>query len=158
NWNLADAHMRMRPPQWDVAFRHFTAALTVRPRSAALHSNIGCVLVQQDRPAAAIAAFRKALELNPASVQARLNLATQLAGENRHAEAEAELRHLIKLEPTLAEPHRLLGFVLTDNPATWKQAREHFDKALDLDPRCAAAYADRGRLAVQQLNLQEAMK
>lgn len=71
------------------------AALEIYPNEAALHVNLGNVLLHSGKGRPAIKCFRKALECDPACPEALLTLAT-LLGETHHlGEAIAYLEHEI---------------------------------------------------------------
>src|SRR4029453_17141328 len=85
NFYLAQALYLGEPPRWDEAARFYTAALALRPRSAAVYGNLGAALVGKRDLDGALAALDQALLLNPASALTHYNL-----GNARHARGDRE--------------------------------------------------------------------
>jgi tetratricopeptide (TPR) repeat protein len=66
--------------------------MELKPDLVMAHYNLGNVLRDQRRPAAAEAAFRRAIELRPDYAQAHVNLGGSLKDQGRFAEALAAVR------------------------------------------------------------------
>lgn len=65
------------------------------------------------------------------------------------AAGEKAFRSVLELEPELAEAHNNLGYVLRKQGKDhWDEALRHYDRALELDPKLAAALHYRGVLHV----------
>jgi len=87
-------------------------AIEAHPNQAALHVNMGNVLLHSGKARPAVKAFRKALECDPACAEAHLNLATMF-GETHHlGEAIAFIRHEIASKGESAQ--RLASLALAE--------------------------------------------
>lgn len=109
------------------------AAIEVYPNEAALHVNLGNVLLHSGKGRPAIKAFRKALECDPACPEALLTLAT-LLGETHHlGEALAYLEHEIATKGESAQ--RLASLALAQKVKGDNRTAEiTCQKVLDLQP------------------------
>lgn len=108
-------------------------ALEIYPNEAALHVNLGNVLLHSAKGRPAIKSFRKALECDPACPEALLTLAT-LLGETHHlGEALAYLEHEIAAKGESAQ--RLASLALAQKMKGEIQAAEiTCQKVLELQP------------------------
>jgi Flp pilus assembly protein TadD len=79
------------------AIRFLTAAVALRPRSFAAHTNLGPALAKNGQLDEAIAEFRAAIELAPNDHRAHANLGVALTMNGRFEEAVAECRTAIRL-------------------------------------------------------------
>ena len=98
--------------------------------------------------------YRKSLELDPESPSAHYNLAASLARSGEFAEAERHFRVALEKKPN-TQTFTGLGITL------WEQGRPDeaivsLRKAIDADPKNAAAYDHLGTLLIQQGKLEEA--
>ena len=71
------------------------SAIETYPNAAALHVNLGNVLLHTGKARPAVKSFQKALECDPACPEAHLNLAMMLGETHRLAEALAYIEHEI---------------------------------------------------------------
>jgi serine/threonine-protein kinase len=110
NFYLARCYSR---DQQDQAIRYYTAALAIRPRTSAVHNNLGFALSRSGRVDEAIFALREAIRLKPQSVRAHENLANALDVKGRVDEAIAEYREAIRLQPDVSDFHYNLIAALT---------------------------------------------
>jgi len=78
-------------------------AIKVHPGVAALHVNMGVVLLHSCKARPAVKAFRKALECDPACQEAHFNLATLLGETNRLGETLAYIEHEIAVKGESAQ-------------------------------------------------------
>ncbi|HZN33528.1 MAG TPA: tetratricopeptide repeat protein, partial [Pirellulaceae bacterium] len=145
NQNLASAHARTEPPQWDEALRHYTAALALRPRSHMLYTNIGVALNALGQRADALAAWRKALELEPTYAPALSNIGWLFVKDEQYDEAEAALQKAIAKQPDFAIAHRNLA-VLYGKTKRTTEAMASFDEALKFNHSPADVYSARGTI------------
>jgi tetratricopeptide (TPR) repeat protein len=97
------------------------------------HNNLGVVLCDQGKGAAAEAAFRKALELQPDLAMAHNNLGNALRMQGKLREAEAAQRKAIEIKPDYVPAYDALGTTLRDQ-GKLRQAVAAYRKALDLQP------------------------
>lgn len=79
------------------------SAIEIHPDEAALHVNLGNVLLHSGKGRPAIRSFRKALECDPACPEANLTLATLLGETRRLGEALAYLEHEIAVKGESAQ-------------------------------------------------------
>jgi eukaryotic-like serine/threonine-protein kinase len=122
NFELADAQTRGRLsgdvrdllPRPEVAARFLTAAIAIRPQSAAAHNGLGMALQAQGSLAAAADEYLEALRLNPADACAHHNLGGVFRDQRNTAAAEVELREALRLRPDHPEAHMGLGLALRD--------------------------------------------
>ena len=138
------------------ALRFGTAAVAIRPESAAAQNNLGFMLRQRHDLDAAIACFRRAIELDPALVIAQFNLCLGLIDLRQPKEALAAIRKTIDLAPDSALAWIGLGNVLV----TTKQlddASDAFQHAIALEPNNAQAHSGLSNVRRGQGKLQEAL-
>lgn len=141
----------------------FRQALAVTTGSELVHNNYGALLVQQGRPAEAIAQFEAALKVNPRMITARLSLARARLDVGDTRGALDELDRAQQAAPRSAEVRRERGIALarTGRPA---EAVESFRAARTLAPgdrRLPAdvvrALADAGRRDEAEAELRDAL-
>ena len=104
HFEAANANHSSRPPRYEEAIRHYTAALALRPRSVAVLNNLGIALTDQGKLDEAIACYRKAIELDPKYATAHNNLGIVLTDQGKLDEAIACYRKAIELDPKVAAP------------------------------------------------------
>lgn len=78
-------------------------AIEAHPRAAALHVNLGNVLLHTGKARQAVKSFRRALECDAACPEAHMNLATMLGETHRLGEALAFIEHEIALRGESAQ-------------------------------------------------------
>jgi tetratricopeptide (TPR) repeat protein len=127
--------------RWEDAERHFTEALTLRPRSAEAAFGLGVARHQAGRLGDAIKAYRAAIDAGWRYRDAHYNLARALATNGERAPAVAEYRRALELDPRDAEAHSGLGAVLAAENQI-KDAVAHFRSALAIDPDLHSALID----------------
>jgi Flp pilus assembly protein TadD len=121
------------PRRREEAVRYYTAALALRPDSAATHFNLGAVLYQQGKFPEAVAEHQEARRLNPSSPQIRNGLGLALLAQGKLPEASAEFQEALRLNPDFAYAHTNLGFVLKAQ-GQLPEAIAEYRKALRLMP------------------------
>jgi tetratricopeptide (TPR) repeat protein len=118
-----------------------------RPNDAAIHLQLGRVLVAQDKQEKkdeGTAEIQTALKLSPADSDAQRELADLLVQSKKFPEAEAIYRTLISVHPNDAGIHGQLGEVLLKEHK-FPEAQQEFMTTINLKPDFGAAY---GSLAV----------
>lgn len=133
NFAVARYHESSEPPRLEEAVRFYTAALALRPGTAAVHSNLGTVLHRMGRRAEALGAYREAIASEPQFAAAYANLGWALYEEQELGEAETVLRAGIAIRGDWAEPHGSLGLVLLKKGDA-AGAETEFRRALELRP------------------------
>lgn len=129
--DIASLYMELNRP--GDAARHFEAALTLKPQSAAAHFNYGTALVEAGRHEDAIAQYTRALALRPQYGIAHNNLGTALLQLGRVQPALASFREAARIDPNLADAHLNVGLIsraLGDFP----EAISRFRRAIELNP------------------------
>ena len=95
----------------DDAKNEFSRAITLDPKMAAAHLNLGLVLIDSD-PATAAEAFRHAAELQPTESRPRFLAGFCLEHAGKLPEATEQYRAALALSPKDYEAHFALGRVL----------------------------------------------
>lgn len=122
-----------RAGRLDEALALYDQAIAGGERRAGAFTNIGVILRQRKRFAAAAAAHRRALELSPDDAGVLGNLANALKDDGRFDEAIAIKRRVIELAGANAETLHSLGIALRD-AGRLEEADEAFAAALALKP------------------------
>ena len=86
-----------------------TAASEADPNNFAIAGNLGVVLAQQGKYAAAIRQYRRALALNPQAHRLRLNLGIASFKQSHFADAISELERFRQADPNDAQAQELLA-------------------------------------------------
>ncbi len=115
-------------------------AVTLEPKTAAMHNNLGYSLLLGDRKPEAAAAFRQALALEPRSEIARNNLGLALADEPK----DAVLHWQSVSGPAAA--HNNLAAVLIEK-GQYEEARQELGRALGYKRDHSAAWSNLHLLA-----------
>jgi predicted O-linked N-acetylglucosamine transferase (SPINDLY family) len=122
---------------WDQAVRCYEEALSLEPRFAAAHSNLGFALAQMKRFDRAKQHLFAALEIDPSLFNAYYVLGTIAHQVGDAAGAIAHFESAVAVKPDFAEAWHFLGDLLVeqDDRATALQA---YSRALELNPASAA--------------------
>ena len=147
------------------ALRHATAAVAVRPDSAAAHLGFNAILgaghgrFSRDDPLVTVAVSHaeQATELDPGNAIAHFYLANAYKEQGRFEEAVSEFRRAITCDPTVAQFHNGLALVLTELKE-YKEAEELFHETYRLDPTYEGALNNLGILFRNQERLPEAIE
>lgn len=124
------------PPNLSKALEAQRRLVAERPQDAAVHNDLGSLLLLAERTAEAEAAYRRAIELDPDKVSALFNLAQLLQQRNEKREALRLYDHVAELQPNHAWAHYQIGTLYEG----WNQdskAVEHYARAFALDPQLA---------------------
>jgi Tfp pilus assembly protein PilF len=121
------------------AAEHFSAAVQLRPKSAAALSNLGTALEAAGRPNEAAARYAEAVALDPLYAPARVNLGNIGMVQGRIDDAAAQFREAIRLQPENAEAHNNLGRLLFAQ-GRQRDAIAQLTEALRLRPAYVAAH------------------
>jgi tetratricopeptide (TPR) repeat protein len=132
-------------PLLHEAIRFDTAALVLRPRSPAVHNNLGTTLSGLKDLEEAIFHYRKAMELDPRYVPAPYNLGLALKDKKDMAGAIACFKKALELEPNYAQAHCNLGVLLAAQ-GDEKEAIACYHKALKIDPKLVEAHVGLGNV------------
>jgi tetratricopeptide (TPR) repeat protein len=91
------------------AVEAYRKAVGLDPEHVAARQNLGCLLHDAGKIAAAIEEFQRALEIEPRHATLCFNLGVALQDLGRWAEAGDAYERALELEPTLADAHFNLG-------------------------------------------------
>lgn len=116
----------------------FSVIASAASQEAVERNDAGARLLEQGKPAAAIAEFQGALALDAKYFPARLNLAYAYEGANRIEDAMEAYRDAINLQPRNFLAHNNLG-VLYDKKGLHDAAIGEFQTALAIEPGNAMA-------------------
>jgi tetratricopeptide (TPR) repeat protein len=97
------------------------------------HIAKGDVLMADDEPEQAEAAYRKGLGLTPASVSAHIKLAEALRVQDKIPDAIAELREALRIDPNSPGAHTDLGFILGSEQNDGAGAIAEYKEAIRID-------------------------
>lgn len=126
-------------------------AVTIDPRSAEAHSNLGMALFKLRRYGEALAAYDKAIALRPNLPTALTNRGNTLMHLRRYEEAIASHDRAIGLKPDYAEAYsnRGMALMLTDRN---EEAGGDFDRALSFSPGLLPAMVGKGIVHIRLRN------
>jgi len=141
--------------QYAQAISYYQEAVTLKPRSADAHNNLGAVLYKLDRYSEAAEHFRQALKFRPDYPEALNNLGALLQWQGYYAESETALRRALKLRPNYVDARSLLGKTLLLQGRS-EDAKSHFAKALKIAPQHPEALLGMGQLATMEGGFQDA--
>lgn len=110
-----------------------TALLRLDPNCAEAHAELGSALAELNRVEEAIEHLRRATQLDPKSGLTHYNLGTLLASQGRFDQAITQYRSALAAGYEDADLHNNLGFALLQSSQP-NSARDHFERALQLDP------------------------
>jgi tetratricopeptide (TPR) repeat protein len=124
------------PPNLSRALEAQRRLVTERPQDAAVHNDLGSLLLLAERTEEAEAAYRRAIELDPDKVSALFNLAQLLQQRNEKREALRLYDRVVELQPNHAWAHYQIG-TLYEGWDQESKAVEHYARAFALDPQLA---------------------
>ncbi|HKD55780.1 MAG TPA: sulfotransferase [Steroidobacteraceae bacterium] len=128
------------------AAHSYRELLTLDPRHAVAHNNLGAALFSLGQYSQAEAEFRQAIGVRPGYPDAHCNLGQVLQVTGQIAESEAPLRRAVKLKPSYVNAQVILGSTLV-RLRRLADARDLFEKALRLEPRNTYALVGLGGIA-----------
>jgi tetratricopeptide (TPR) repeat protein len=131
-------------------------AISLRPSTAAYHSNLAeayRALSQLDR---AVGSCKTALQLWPDFADAHNNLGLALCALGRNDEAVEHFQAAVKLRPDDAQAHSNLGNALRGLGKP-EEALEHFRKAVELNPKLPLGHTNLGQFLVDVGRAEEAL-
>jgi tetratricopeptide (TPR) repeat protein len=133
------AELKMQRGKPGEAFRHMTAAVAARPKSADARIHIGHVLRALKRDVDALASFEEAQRLDPANIDALGNRGDVLLALRRPAEALACFEQILAMSPGHLEARANRGAALA-TLGRHDEALAEFDAVLAAAPHPLAAY------------------
>lgn len=149
------AVMRRRQRRFDEALGLYRKALERAWDDPAMHSNMGCVLVDLRRDADAVKAMKSAVALRPDYAEAWFNLGNCLRSLHAKADAVRAYRRAIVANPMIAEPYACLGDFHRDEGALG-QAVDSYVAAIKRRPDMVEALNNLGEALKDQARLGDA--
>jgi Tfp pilus assembly protein PilF len=119
-------------------------------------NNVGVAMLEQFNYTAAADAFRRALRLEPSLALAHLNLAIALLYVPDLDAAEKEAAEAARLLPRDPHPPYVSGLIERARGGREQQAREAFERVLQLDAKDVGTLINLGQLDLQQQRYSEA--
>ena len=110
-----------------------------------IYFRMGKVYGRHGKMDAAIASFEKAMELDPSDIEIQNKLSVAYLLSGRNGQAERLLKSMLLLNDENAQAHNSMGWIAL-NKKDPRTARQHFDRALQLDPDLMEAYINLGML------------
>ncbi|HKB03667.1 MAG TPA: tetratricopeptide repeat protein, partial [Gemmataceae bacterium] len=134
---------RMNPPRLDVAIRHGTAAVALRPRIARAHYELAYGLYRHGDLSRAEAECREAVHLDPGFVWSHFDLASVLRAKGDLDGALAAGREAVSVDPTNPSTYIGLGWTL-EARGDRVGAVEAYRNAVRVGPKHAPAHDNLG--------------
>ncbi len=156
NHELGQALRYAQPPKYAEAVCYLTAAVALRPESAAIRISLGEALLDKGDVDEAIACFRQAIKLDPKHALAPFSLGYALMRKGEVDEAIDCYRQAIKLNPKLAMAHNNLGNALL-RKGKLDEAIARFRQAIALDAKFAMAHNNLGIALLNNGEVDEAL-
>ena len=144
---------------WQSSINLWTRTLAVTENNFVAEDNMGGALVLDDREEEAFPHFQAAARINPLDPMSRSNIGTYLLRHGRLREAVTRYKEAIGLTSDahlLAQIQANLGSAYRDL-SDEKDARESYDRALEINPGQFNAYLGRGVLFEKQGKLAQAI-
>jgi len=135
---LATAQTRLG--HTEDALASFKRAISLEPKSASIHNDLGRLLFDLGRPVEAVEELRRASAYAPKMAIVMSNLARALGRLDQDDEALELANKACKTEPKLAEAHFVRGSLLAKAERD-SDAISAFQKAIDLGDNSAFTYA-----------------
>jgi Flp pilus assembly protein TadD len=155
NWSNPTPHNNLgralqHQNRLDEAIVQFQRALSINPRWAVAHDNLGIAL--SDKAGSldgAIAEYRRAIELDRRYSQPHNNLGVAFYRQGKVVDAITEYQRSIALDPKSAIPHNNLGMALYHEGKT-EEAIAEFHRALEIDAKNPTTHDDLGLALASQ--------
>jgi hypothetical protein len=125
--------------KWLDAMQSYQQAAQTDPGWFEAQYNFGVLAYRLQNYRLALAAYETALAIQPDSTDARYNFALALKAANYAPDAVSELKKIVAANPGEVRAHLALGNLYAQQLRDPAQARTHYLKVLDLDPRNAQA-------------------
>jgi tetratricopeptide (TPR) repeat protein len=142
--------------KWDEAMAYHRAAMSIRPRTAAAHYNLGTTLRLLKKLDEAMAEFDEALRLDPNSANAHNGKGVVLADQKKPDEAMEQYKEAIRLNPKHATAHANVGVRLAAKKQM-DEAISYYEAALRINPNLPHAHYQYGNALRAKNKLDEAI-
>jgi tetratricopeptide (TPR) repeat protein len=152
---LAQADKYAAQGDYAEAIERYEQLLTLEPRHAVAHNNLGVARNKLGHYREAEEHFRRAIALKKTYAEAHCNLGTLLRLCGQVAESEAAVRRALELKPADVNAQLSLGatLLLLRRP---REAKELFEKVVRLAPRNLEALASLGHIAALEGRIADA--
>jgi tetratricopeptide (TPR) repeat protein len=143
--------------QPEEAIDRLSRAAKVNPNHAAVHGNLGNVLLELGRHEAALALFQRALEIDPSDADTHYRCSSVLGALKRYEATLESCNQALRIKPDYVEALNNRGNALEclHRP---EEALESFDRALKIRPGYAEAWNNRGATLRRLGRLNEALE
>jgi len=119
---------------WESAISYYRRAIENNPGMANAWFNLGLVFAAKSDSVGARDAYEHAIRAQPDMIAARYNLALLLLTAHKRDEALTQLREIVRLQADNAAAFYVLGYVLADDPLATQQAKQAYNKFIELAP------------------------
>ena len=136
-----------RDKRFADAAKEFEAVRAIDPAFADVDLNLGLALFQAREYQTALDPLRRARTAHPASPELLFALGTSLARTHQNAEAQLVFEEFVRVQPDTADWHVFWGDAYASQNQVDKAVQE-FGRALELDPKVAAAHFSLGVRAI----------
>lgn len=134
----------------DAAAQAYAEAIEADPASLDAHYNLAALAYQRGQIELCLKESEIALAIEPGNAAARFNFALALQKAGYPLDAVVELEQVLAAQPGSAEAHLALGALYADTIGDPAQARQHYQRVLELQPGHPQAAALRRWLAVNR--------
>lgn len=128
------ARVAEQASQWVDAMQAYHTAAEFDPSWFEAQYNYGVLSYRLGDQKQALEAYQMALAIQPDSVDARYNFALALKAADYVPDAIKELKKVLETNPDEIRAHLALANLYAQKMHDIPQAREHYQKVLDLDP------------------------
>ncbi len=131
----------------EKAIRMYRQSLSLYPDCADTYSALGDLYFDMEDYDKAVENYTKAISLNPSDAYVYNKFATALWQKDFVEEAIIAYKNAIDNNPAYAAAYNNLGVVYLDGKNLLSEAKDCFEKAIELDDRYAMAYFNAARVA-----------
>lgn len=135
---------------FEAASAAYGAAIKADPANFEARYNAAALAYRRGKTGDCLKESEVALAIEPSDAAARFNFALALQKAGFPLDAAVELERILASHPGSAEAHLALGALYADTIGDPGQAREHYQRVLDLQPGHAQAAALRRWLAIHR--------
>ncbi|HEY5344953.1 MAG TPA: tetratricopeptide repeat protein [Verrucomicrobiae bacterium] len=132
---FTQARMAEQNENWTAALADYRQAATFDPAWFEAQYNAGVVAHRLRNFSSALTSYEMALTLQPDSVDARYNFALALKAAGFVPDAAEQLKKILAANPGEVRAHLALANLCAQSLRDPAQARQHYLKVLELDPR-----------------------
>ena len=127
--------MAEQDEKWPQALTAYRQAIELDPAWFEAQYNAGVIAHRLRNYSAALASYETALALQPDSADARYNFALALKAAGFVPDAAEQLKKILAANPGEVRAHLALANLCAQSLRDPAQARQHYLKVLELDPK-----------------------